>query len=175
MNELGSTTFGYVIAYLLPGLVGSVGAALLSEHLGRLMSSVIQQQNLPLAVMGTLAAIAAGIFTSLFRALIFEEWLWRSERLTADDYSTLAEDEQTFRAYDRVVDDAYRFHQFWGGMALALPVLLAGIVSRGLNQLTTIEAIGTFGGFVALEAGAIWGARTTYKRYLIRVKQLLRG
>src|SRR5688500_7837813 len=114
MSEIGSTTFGYLIAYLLPGLTASVAGAFLSTHVRTLFSNVIDDQNLALGLMGSLGAIAIGLFLSLFRALIFEEWLWRSERLSADDYAALASDDQTFRAYDRVTDEAYRFHQFWG-------------------------------------------------------------
>nr|MBA2726314.1 hypothetical protein [Actinomycetota bacterium] len=100
MSEFGSTTFGYLIAYVLPGLTASVAGAFFSSHVAALFGKVIDDQNLPLGLMGALGAIAIGLFLSLFRALIFEEWLWRSERLSADDYASLASDDQTFKAYD---------------------------------------------------------------------------
>ena len=174
MGDFGSTTFGYLIAYLLPGLAASVGAAFFSSHVGSLFSKVIDEQNLPLGLMGSLAAIAVGLFLSLIRALVFEEWLYRSDRLSADDYASLASDEETFRAYDRILDEAYRFHQFWGGMALALPLVAAGIVVGGTG-LSSAERMVIAGAIVLAEAGAVWGATVCYRRYLARVHRVLKG
>ena len=174
MNEIGSTTFGYLIAYLLPGLTASVGGALFSSHVQTLFSKVIDEQNLALGLMGSLGAIAVGLFLSLFRAVIFEEWLHRSERLSADDYAELASDDQTFRAYDRVTDEAYRFHQFWGGMALALPLLAAGVGFR-VDGLSASEQAVVLFAIAVFEAGAIWGASVCYRRYLVRVQKVLKS
>ena len=104
MSDFGSTTFGYLIAYVLPGFTAAVGAGLISDKVGFLFTKVIDDQNLPLGLMGALAAIAVGVFLSLFRALIFEEGIWRRERLSVDDYDALADDEQTFNVFHRVVD-----------------------------------------------------------------------
>ena len=172
MNEFGSTTFGYLIAYLLPGLTASVSGAFFSSHVAHLFSRVIDEQNLALGLMGSLGAIAVGLFLSLFRALIFEEWLWRADRLSADDYASLASDDQVYKAYDRVTDEAYRFHQFWGGMALALPMLAAGIAIGGTG-VATVERIAVLVGIAGCEAGALWGAATCYRRYLARVQRVL--
>lgn len=174
MSEFGSTTFGYLIAYVLPGLTASVAGAFFSSHVAGLFSKVIDDQNLPLGLMGALGAIAIGLFLSLFRALIFEEWVWRDRRLSADDYASLASDDQTFKAYDRVTDEAYRFHQFWGGMALALPLLAAGILVGG-TQITTAERIAVLVAIAGGEAGAIWGAAACYRRYLVRVERVLKS
>ena len=174
MNEIGSTTFGYVIAYLLPGLTASVSGAFFSKHVAQLFSKVIDDQNLALGLMGSLGAIAVGLFLSLFRALIFEEWLWRDDRLSADDYASLASDDQVYKAYDRVTDEAYRFHQFWGGMALALPMLAAGIVIGGTG-ISTLERIAIVVAIAGCEAGAIWGAAACYRRYLARVQRVLKS
>ena len=173
MGDFGSTTFGYVIAYFLPGLAASVGAGLLSTHIGTLFSKVIEDQNLPLGLMGALGALAVGIFLSLFRALIFEELLWRKDRLSADDYATLADDDQTFKAYDRMIDEAYRFHQFWGGMAIALPIMCLGVITH--DAAGTGHRLAALAGTVVFEAAAIWAAVATYKRYLVRVKNVLKS
>ena len=173
MSDIGSTTFGYVIAYLLPGLTAGIAGGFLSDRVESLFLNVINEQNLPLGLICALMTIAVGLFLSLFRALIFEEWLWRDERLSADEYSALADDDQTFSAYDRVVDEAYRFHQFWGGMALALPPLAIGALLRGRETAETPEKIGIVVLGLLFEAGAIWAATATFKRYLVRVRKVL--
>lgn len=175
MGDFGSTTFGYLIAYVLPGFVAAVGAGLTSDSIGGVFSKVIEQQNLPLALMGAVGALVVGLFLSLLRAIAFEEVLWRSSRLSADDYASLAENEETFRAYDRFIDEAYRYHQLWGGMALALPLLCWGILSRGATQLDGIETALIVGVFVVFEASAVWATAAMYKRYLARVQRVLKG
>ncbi len=171
MSDFGSTTFGYAIAYLLPGLAASVGAALISNNVAVLFIKVIDEQNLPLGLMGALGAVAVGLFLSLFRALIFEEWVWRSQRLSADDYASLADDDQTYKAYHRVVDEVYRFHQFWGGMALALPAVALGIATH--EAVGVSERIVALIGIFVFEGAAIWAAVATYRRYLVRVQRVL--
>ena len=171
MSDIGSTTFGYAIAYLLPGFAASVGAALLSNKIAVLFIKVIDEQNLPLGLMSALGALALGAFLSLFRALIFEEGIWRAQRLSADDYATLGDDDQTFKAFHRTIDEVYRFHQFWGGMALAIPVLCLGAITHDAIGDTERIAVGL--GSLVFEAAAVWAAVATYKRYLIRVKKVL--
>jgi hypothetical protein len=174
LSDFGSTTFGYLIAYLLPGLTAGIAGGFLSERVEGLFSAVIEEQNLPLGLMCALGTIIVGLFVSLFRALIFEEWLWRSERLSADDYASLGDDDQTFTAYDRVIDDAYRFHQFWGGMALSLPLLIVGGVLHGRGSADAVELAALVALGLIFEGAAIWAAKATYERYLVRARSLLR-
>lgn len=171
MSDIGSTTFGYAIAYLLPGFAASVGAALLSNKVAVLFIKVIDEQNLPLGLMSALGALALGVFLSLFRALIFEEGIWRAQRLSADDYAALADDDQTYKAFHRTIDEVYRFHQFWGGMALALPVIAIGATTH--QAIGETERLAVIIGSIVFEAAAIWAAVATYKRYLIRVQRVL--
>jgi hypothetical protein len=175
MGDFGSTTFGYVIAYVLPGFVAAVGVGFLSDNVGGVFSKVIEQQNLPLALMGAVGALIAGLFLSLMRAIIFEEFLWRSSRLSGDDYANLAENEDKFRAYDRFIDEAYRYHQLWGGMSLAIPVLCWGVLSQGGSELDSLETAVIVGVSVVFEAASIWAAAAMYKRYLVRVQRVLKG
>ena len=173
MTDVGSTTFGYVIAYLLPGLSASIGVGLLSPHAGRVFRTVIDEQNLALGLLGALIALALGLFLTLFRGLIVEEWIWRDNKLTPEEHSELSRDEDTYRGYRSIIDELYRYHQFWGGMAIAVPLLLAGVVTRGAAEMSGVETVGLVAGLVALELGALWAANATYRRYITRMRLLL--
>ena len=127
MGDFGSTTFGYTIAYVIPGLTAAVGAGFISSHVEKLFSTVINEQNIPLAVMGAVGALAVGLFLSLFRALIFEEGIYRSKRLSADDYSTLGDDEQTYNAYR--YHQSLRFDQIKNPITIAIMRVRNTIVS----------------------------------------------
>jgi hypothetical protein len=172
--DLGSTTFGYIIAYLLPGLTASIGLAFLSSPVEKVFRDVIGEQNFALGLMGALAAIALGLFLTLFRALIVEELLWRSWRLSPDEHAELITDEDSFRAYRSTVDEIYRYHQFWGGMALALPVVVVGIVYQSDTTLRQPMDFLLLAGLVAVECGTLWATWTSYRRYTDRVKLLLK-
>jgi hypothetical protein len=124
--------------------------------------------------MGALAAIALGLFLTLFRSLIVEEILWRSSRLTPDEHAELVTDEDSFRAYRSAIDEIYRYHQFWGGMALAIPFVLVGIVYRGDTMLQEPIHVALAVGLMLIEAAALWATWTTYNRYVARVKLLLK-
>lgn len=172
MTDVGSTTFGYVIAYLLPGLSASIGIGLLSPHAGRVFRTVIDEQNLALGLLGALIALALGIFLTLFRGLVVEEWIWRDRKITPEEHSELSRDEDTYRGYRSIIDELYRYHQFWGGMAIAVPLLVAGVVVRG-SEMSGLETAGLVTGLVALELGALWAANATYRRYITRMRLLL--
>ena len=174
MTDIGSTTIGYVIAYLLPGLATAVGFGMISPQIGRVFQMSISQQNLVLGLMGALGALTAGLFVSLFRELIFVELLSRESRLTAEEHAGLSDDEETFRAYRALIDEIYRYHQFWGGMALSLPVLFGAVLWRAL-QTDAVSPTLLAAGFVVLEAAAVWAALTYYRRYVERARLILNG
>lgn len=173
MTDIGSTTVGYVLAYLLPGLATAVGFGLASPQIGRIFQMSISQQNLVLGLMGGLGALAAGLFVSLFRELIFVELIARESRLTAEEHASLAEDDQTFKAYRALIDEIYRYHQFWGGMALALPILFGAVLWRALQSGAASPAL-IVSAFLVLEVTAVWAALTSYRRYVERARLILK-
>lgn len=171
MADIGSTTFGFVVAYLLPGLSASIAAALWFRPIARIFEAVIAQQNLALGALGAALAITAGIFLTLFRALIFEEWLYKDDRLAAEEQSKLADDEQTFRVFRSLVDGLYRYHQFWGAMVLVLPFLVAGLI-----KVASPDPVVTVGAIVlglVVEVVTFWAAYKTYDRYVTRTRLIL--
>jgi hypothetical protein len=174
MPDLGSTTFGYIIAYLLPGLTASIGLAFASPPIEEVFRNVINEQNLALGLMGALSAIALGLFLTLFRSLIVEEFLWKSRSLTPEEHATIITDEDKFRAYRSAVDEIYRYHQFWGGMALAVPIVLIGILYRGEFSLSDPVNVLLMVALVATEALALWATQTSYRRYTDRIKLLVK-
>jgi Na+/citrate or Na+/malate symporter len=157
----------------LPGLTGAIGLAFLSPSVQRIFDRVVDEQNLALGLMGALAAIALGLFLTLFRTVLVEEILWRSSRLTADEHAELITNEDTFRAYRNAVDESYRYHQFWGGMALAILILLVGIIYRRSTTLDESMEVVLFIAAIVTEIAALWATVQSYRRYLERVRLLL--
>lgn len=171
MADLGSTTLGFMVAYLLPGLAASIAAALWFSPIAKIFQAIIEKQNLALGALGATLAIAAGIFLTLFRALIFEEWLFRSDRLSPEQQAKLADDEQTFRVFGAIVDGIYRYHQFWGAMVLVIPVLVAGLIRVASPSGPTLIAVLVLGAVV--EVATFWAAYKSYERYISRTRLIL--
>src|SRR5688500_14984990 len=68
MADVGCTTLGFAVAYLLPGLAAAMAAAFWSSPMAKIFQAVIEKQNLALGALGATLAITAGIFLTLFRA-----------------------------------------------------------------------------------------------------------
>jgi hypothetical protein len=140
-----STAFGLLIAYLLPGLISLYGLSFWSSTVGMLFSTFLTtQSNAALFILVLLAALIAGLFAGLIRWLLLDmllcRWLFRRERVlfpftrlrspalappSSADYPNLAKGE-TLLAYRAFIDETYRYYQFWGATAIAMPVLLLG-------------------------------------------------
>jgi hypothetical protein len=173
VGNVGSTTFAYVIAYLLPGLVASVGIGLLLEPAGRVFEVVIDDKNLGLGLMGALGALTVGLLLNLFRVILFEEWLTSEDRIAAEDHAEMTKDEDVYRGYRVILDEVYRYHQFWGGMLLALPLLAFGLVARGNPSFGDLSDVVVIAALVLTEVALAWATRSSYTRYLERVRSLL--
>lgn len=171
MSDLGSTTIGFLVAYLLPGLSASIAAAFWFRPIAKIFEGLVAQQNLALGALGATLAVVAGIFLTLFRALIFEEGLFRSRRLSPEDEAELASDEQAFKVFRSLVDGVYRYHQFWGAMVLVLPFLVGGII-RTASPSGGVTLVAIVAG-VAVEAATAWAAYKTYDRYTTRTRMVL--
>ena len=173
MSDVGTTTFGYIVAYLLPGLLLSIAAAFYSPRVASVFEAIIAKQNLALGLLGTALAITAGVFLTLIRGLIFEELVFRNRGLSDEERAKLAEDEQTFRVFRELLDELYRYHQFWGGMALVLPVLVTGLLWRVGDEMGGLLVVLTIVGSLILEVLTVWAAYLTYARFLKRAGMIL--
>ena len=72
-------------------------------------------------------------------------------------------------AYQAMIDLHYRYHQFWGGMFVSVPILTLGNLG-GFDWWTQAGALGVAG---LLEWFLLWGAKDSWIRYVERSKYLL--
>ncbi len=81
MKDVSSTTFGLLIAFLLPGFVGLYGLTYWSRGVSRLFDSFLTaQSSAGFFLLVTLAALVLGLQATLLRWLLFERWLCRKNR-----------------------------------------------------------------------------------------------
>jgi len=120
LKDLTSTSFGYVIAFLLPGLICLYGLSFWFKE----VPAILQPTSNPESSLGPslvflLLALAIGLFVSAGRWLLYEKFLCKDKCFAPQHFQRLRTPDQ-LTAFKAVVDEHYRYHQFFGGMTLAI-------------------------------------------------------
>ena len=171
MTSYGYTSFGLLIGFFLPGFAGLFCLRFWSASVDRWFDAVITPSSGvgPLSVV-LLISLVVGLQVSLFRWLIFEKWLCRHDRLEEKYFKTLS-DEGHLSAFQVVIEQHYRYHQFWGGIAVVIPVGMLGWMLSGL-ELNWPSAL-TLGFLIFVEGLTVVGAIEAFRFYTKRAKAVL--
>jgi hypothetical protein len=173
LKDVTTTTFGLVIAYLVPGMTGLYALTYWSSQADGVFAKFgTTEANFGLFLLVMMAGLAAGMLLTPLKSLFYEEFVCRSARLDSRHLATLA-DSGKHDAMRVAIDEQYRYHQCWGNMSLALLPLVAGWFHREWDSLSVLG--GTVSVVVALlaEGGAVWAALEAYKRYVVRATAIL--
>ena len=174
MKDLTSTSFGYIIAFLLPGLLGLYALSYWPGNVGQLLQPTLQSQStIGPSLILLLCAVGIGLCVSALRFFAFEKLLCRKHHFPPDMFAKLHASNKlvTFKA---VVDEHYRYHQFYGGCAVALAILYAGWVRRTFRGFTSPFLFITVG-FLAFEWLLAHTAADAFKRYVERGTIIVKG
>jgi hypothetical protein len=175
VTDITSTSFGLIIAFLLPGLTGLVSLSFWSVSVLRIFQAFLTaESNVGLFLMVVLAALTMGLLITVVRWVLFECWFCRSERLLPADFTSLGRKDK-LEAFRAAVDEHYRYHQFWGGMTVALAMFYAGwlhSVPPALQCLTTLWSLVVF---LGLEVLMVVAAKAAYRNYVARSKSIMTG
>lgn len=180
MKDITSTSFGLVIAFLLPGLTGLGGLAFWSTDIGNILKTFLTtESNIGLFFLVMLVGLAFGLEVTLLRWLLFEKWVCSENSLNPEDFKNLA-DEKKLLAFKAVVDEHYRYHQFWGGIFLVNFIIYPGLINFYWQNQTTpkdqvIFFLLSFATFISIQVLTFLGAKASYNKYVIRGKKILEG
>lgn len=166
MKDLTSTSFGYLIAFLLPGIFGLYALTYWFPQSEVILQPVLKADATvgPSAVF-LIIAVGMGLCISALRFFMFEKFLCRKHHLPADVFAVLTA-ENRLTAFKAVVDEHYRYHQFYGGCATAVLILFAGWAYH--HRTLNCEMVYIFIGFVLLELLLGSSARDSFIRYIDR-------
>ncbi len=165
IKDVTSTTFGLIIAYLLPGLTAFYGLSFFSARVRNWFDQIFAgKASGGLILFMIFGAIVIGLQLSAVRWLVFEEILCRHCRFDVTALSGIS-DAGRFAAYRLIIDEQLRYHQFWGAMSLAQPVLFWGwitsqeapailtwssaflaLVCEGITIVAAIESLNRYAG-----------------------------
>jgi len=174
MKDVTSTSFGLVIAFLLPGLVGFLSLIFWSMTIKEIFTTFLSaESNVGLFLLVILIALIIGLIVTVLRWLIYEHF--RSDYLAAKDFAAIGTDEIKLAAFRAAVDEHYRYHQFWGGMTIVLPIFVIGWVMNHWNTVSFSKVI--FISFLSIVLEIVIGAAAieAYKRYVSRARFIMRG
>lgn len=178
VKDLTITSFGLIIAYLLPGLVGLYGLSYWFPSLKSTFSTFLTaESNIGLFLIVLMASLVVGMLAHGIRWLVFEEIAGTRSKYRVDSslYANLS-GERILSAFQTIVDEWYRYHQWWGGFSVVAPIVYFGwITSSDTRDFSVgMKAILSIG-FVALEAFVIFVAWRVWIICSIRTQWILKG
>jgi hypothetical protein len=166
MKDLSSTAFGYLIAFLLPGILGIVAFSYWFTQLEAILQPVLKADaTVGPSVVFLSVAVGMGLCLSAIRSLIFEKFLCRKHAFPPTTFAALYK-ENKLSAFKVIVDEHYRYHQFYGGCAVALLILFAGWCYH--HSVCDGQLVWLSIGFVMVELLLGNAARDSYIKYVDR-------
>jgi hypothetical protein len=170
VNLPSERTFGYLIAYVLPGFAVLWGLRPLSTTIeGWFSPTATFPAGIEAIVFVGMASIAAGMAVSAARWFIVDSFhaftglarpVWNDALLA-----------ERLGAFEAIVDAHYRYYQFYANMIVALPVCFIAILAT--NRLSPGMLAFWSSGFVVAEFLFFVTSRDNLHKYYARTSRLL--
>lgn len=174
MTEVSGKNFGLLIAYVLPGFVSLWGVSYFSPTVNRWLVSPSPAAAASAVTVGgflyvTLASVAAGLTASTVRWAVIDQLhgvtgvrrpRWDDSRL-----------QECFGAYWALVEDHYRYYQFYGNMLVAMLFLFAARLIATGRCIADVDPMDC----AILGIGVLYwvGSRDALRKYYSRAEMLL--
>lgn len=172
MWEVTRGNFGLIIAYLLPGFVALWSVSFFSEAVRAWLGTA--PENAPTVggfLYVTLASLAAGVTVSAICWAAVDTLHHLTGIRPPDwDFRTLHE---KFDAFEGLVENHYRYYQFYANMLVSLILLYLAARFGGRVEPLPIGWIDA--GLVVLCGVLLAGSRDALRKYYRRVEALLRA
>ena len=176
MKDVTSTSWGLLIAFVLPGLVAFYSLGFWLADVEELFNTfVTPRSNIGLLLLVFAAANVMGVQVALLRGLLYEQCLCRSRHLDPADFGALGKDENRLAAFRAVAEEHYRYHQFWGSMSIVMPIFAVGWMVDLRGCLHWWQILVAVSAFVVIEGATVCGAIVAYRKYVDRGKHILKG
>jgi len=174
MKDLTSTSFGILIGFVVPGMMGLLAVAYwLHPARAAFASFATSSSTFGITLLVLLISVGIGVQLSVIRWIVFERIVCRSPGIP-DNYFKLLIDEGRRSAFRSVVDEHYRYHQFHGAMVIVFPVLYFGW-GMEIFGVSTQALFASALACLAVWAALFFGAVDSYRKYVTRGRHMLRG
>ncbi|MGP1345509.1 MAG: hypothetical protein ACTS3F_02420 [Phycisphaerales bacterium] len=170
MSGDASRNFGILIAYIVPGFAALCGLSFVVPELDRwLFGAGVDGPTVGGVLYVTIASIGAGMTCGLLRWATLDRMneLTGLRRPEFDDRNL----EQRLGAFSRLVEDHYRYYQFYGNTLIAM---IAGYAAWRISLVGTGTGLGWLDASLwAIAIVFIAGSRDALSRYHRRTEVLL--
>jgi hypothetical protein len=172
MTEVSGKNFGFLIAYILPGFISLWGISYFSPTVRAWLvssSSATSAATVGGFLYITLASVGAGLTVSTVRWAFIDRLhaLTGIRRPRWNDAML----QDRLAAFEALVENHYRYYQFYSNMLVALLLVVAARLlhsSRSINELNPPDCV------ILAVAVLYWaGSRDTLRRYFARTVELL--
>ena len=176
MKDVTSTSFGLVIGFLLPGLAFFYSLSFWSPSIDRLFTTFLTiQSNVGLFLLVLATATILGLQITLIRWFFYEVCICRPHCLNSSFFNQLGMSADRLSAFRAVVDEHYRYHQFWGCMSVVIPIFGIGWLFKTWPSLVWWKIFCAITGLILIELLTGWAAVVAYRLYSTRAQQILAG
>ena len=176
MKDITTTSFGLLIAFFLPGLAGFYSLTFWWDSVKILFNTFLTaQSNVGLFFLVIGGALIIGLQITLFRWIIFECIICRKYRLKPTAFEKLGTSKDKLEAFGEVVNAHYRYHQFWGGLSITIPIFFFGLYLTSSCDWTSYKKGWAIAAAIVIEIVTISGAIQAYINYTNRGKKILDG
>jgi hypothetical protein len=173
VKELTSTSFGYIIAFLLPGLLGLYALALWFAGIDTLLKPALSPDTtIGPSLFLLFCALTLGLLLSAVRHFVFELWLCKKHKFATNMFRELRKPDNLV-AFTAVVEQHYRYHQFYGGCALAMFILFPRWMWNHWNELGCLKGWFLVALFVLFQGLLIETARNAFNKYIDRANEIV--
>lgn len=169
MSEVSSKTFGHAIAFLIPGFVVVWALSPVSPTLASWLGSPEAAVSIGGFFYGTIASLVAGLIVSAMRATLLDFVHHKTGIPRPDlDYSKLQANKDAFNI---VIEQLYRYYQFYANMFVAALVAYTGHLISGSKYPWNEVGLSII--FVALEIVLFLASRDSLSRCYLRLAQVM--
>jgi len=149
IKDVTTTTFGLIVAYLLPGVAGLYTISLYARGARHLFAPRNGSVGFVLLI---LSALLVGVFLNGVRTIIQHQeengkrtgiWGWKCKwtPINNKDFNKI-KDPNKLACFVAVLDEYYRAYQFFGSLTLVLPPLYVGWARCGVLSPAVAVVLG---------------------------------
>ena len=166
LKDLTSTSFGYIIGFLLPGIVSLYGFGLWYNQVPALLGPTANPEStLGPSLVFLLVSLAAGLLISAIRWVLYERLICRKKCFPADHFQKLKSPDK-LSLFKAVVDEHYRYHQFFAGMSIGLIPAFGGWLRLHHSPYWKFGLV--LAAIAVLEALLVFTGMDSYCKYIDR-------
>lgn len=173
IKDLTSTTFGLVIAYVIPGVFGLYALSPYMDEIKKMFDKFIEaKSDIGLFFLFIFLSTAVGLVVTIIKWVLYER-LITNKKIPNNFFATIGTSENKLTAFRATVDEHYRYHQFWGNLSIILPILAYNYLTLNSEGITTINLLVVIFILIFIEFLLVIAAVEAYNNYLKRSTAIL--